>query len=30
MAFEADWGASTVLETLRVASTVGFLVPEDR
>ena len=27
MAFEADCGVSTVLETLRVASTIGFLVP---
>ena len=27
MAFEADCGSSTVLETARVASTAGFLVP---
>jgi len=27
MAVEADGGASTVLEALRVASTIGFLVP---
>ena len=29
MAFEADCGASTVLEALRVASTARFLVPEE-
>ena len=27
MAFEADYGVSTVLEEIRVASTVRFLVP---
>ncbi len=27
MAFEADCGASTVLEAFRVASTVGYLAP---
>jgi hypothetical protein len=27
MAFEADCGASTVLEELRVASTAGFFMP---
>ena len=27
MAFEADCGGSTVLETVRVASTAGFLAP---
>jgi hypothetical protein len=30
MAFEADWGASTVLEALRVAKTAGFLGGIDR
>ena len=29
MAFTADCGSSTVLEALCVASTVGFLVPEE-